>query len=65
MSQWIVRNIVLSVLLWAIFGFVLIASAEVLVFGRFEPIQYLGGAVGLGIGFTVAMPVLPLRSRDT
>ena len=64
MSKWIVRNVALSFACWAVFGFVLIGLIELLVFDRFEPLEYLGGVIGLGIGFTFAIPLRPLREAD-
>ncbi|ADB60251.1 hypothetical protein Htur_1363 [Haloterrigena turkmenica DSM 5511] len=65
MSEWIARNIALSFVFWAIVAFVLIGGLEVLVFDRFEPLEYVGSTIGLGIGFTVGMPPVPLRTADT
>ena len=64
MSKWIVRNVALSFVFWAIVAFLLISGLEILVFGRFEPLEYVASMIGLGIGFTVAMPPLPLREAD-
>ena len=65
MSEWIVRNVAISFVFWAIFAFLLISGLEVLVFDRFEPLEYVGATIGLGIGFTVAIPPVPLRTVDT
>ncbi|WP_121742435.1 hypothetical protein [Natronorubrum halophilum] len=65
MSQWIVRNVVLSFVSWTVFAYVTIACLEMLVFGRFGWTEYVPGAIGAGIGLTVAIPVAPLRSRET
>ena len=65
MSRWIFRNIALSILLWATFGFVIVATIEWLVFGRVEPADYLASALGGGIGLTVAKPLVPVRATDS
>ncbi|ELY37445.1 hypothetical protein [Natronorubrum tibetense] len=65
MSQWIVRNIVLSFVLWAVFAYVAIACFELFVLGRFERTRYLPAAIGMGIGFTFGVPLLPIRSADS
>ena len=65
MSRWIVRNVALSVTFWAVFAFLVISAIEVLACGRFEPREYVGAVIGLGIGFTFANPPLPLRSDPT
>ncbi|ELZ13135.1 hypothetical protein C477_21785 [Haloterrigena salina JCM 13891] len=64
MSEWIARNVALSFAFWAIVAFVLLGGLEVLVFGRFEPLEYVGQIIGSGIGLTVAIPPLPLRTAD-
>ena len=65
MSRWIARNVALSFSFWAVFAFVLIAVIEILAFGRFEPTEYIGAVIGLGIGLTFAIPPVPLRSHAT
>ncbi|WP_254611731.1 hypothetical protein [Haloterrigena gelatinilytica] len=45
-------------------AFLLFGGLEVLVFGRFELLGYVGLMIGSGIGLTVAIPPLPLRTAD-
>lgn len=64
MTRWIVRNVVPWIAVWAIVGYALIAVAEVLVFGRFKPTEYVPGAIGIGIGFAFAQRVVSTPSVD-
>ena len=58
MTRWILRNVVPWIAVWAIFAYLLIAVAEILVFGRFDPMEYVPGAIGSGIGMAVAHQVV-------
>lgn len=54
MTRWLVRNVVPWIVVWAVFSYVLIAVAELVVFGRFDWAEYVPGAIGSGIGFSFA-----------
>ncbi|WP_440765573.1 hypothetical protein [Natronorubrum sp. DTA7] len=58
MTWWIVRNVGPWIVVWAVFAYVCIALLELLVFGRFEPTNYVPGAIGSGIGFAFAQRVV-------
>ena len=57
MSRWILRNVVPWIAVWTVFAYILIAAAEIFVFGRFDPMKYVPGAIGSGIGMAFAQRV--------
>ena len=66
MARWFVRNVVPWIVVWAIVSYVLIAVAEIVVFGRFDWAEYVPGAIGSGIGFAFAHRVArsSVRARN-